>query len=814
MKLTREDLRRYVDYSTISVGSTSDAERISEIIGQDRALKALQFGLEVDGQGYNVYVSGPPGIGKMTSVESYLERVASKKESPKDWCFVYNLSDPYQPRSVGLPSGKGSEFRDDMEHLREVVERDIPGVFEGEEYGRRREQALSDVQQQSQEISRRIQQAAQEKGFTLQSTVMGTAVVPVKDGRPLRDEDIQNLPQEERQDIENKRRELDEEIRELQKQYRRLDREAREKVKELDRQVVKNRVDGPFEDLREKYQDFQTVCEYLDEMQQDILDNVETLKQGAGEQQQQGQVNPQAKRQMEAMREQFFKKYDVNVVVDNAKCEGAPVVVELNPTYNNLVGRIEKEMQMGALNTDFTLIKPGALLQANGGYLVLQVEDVLRNVYSWDALKRALRSGELRIEEGQEQLGLMSIKTLRPQPIPLNLKVILVGKPLIYYLLQTYDDDFQELFRVKADYDVSMHWDEANTNNFIGFISRYCEGEGLCHFSNAGVAKLFEYAARRAEHKEKLSTEFGSISDVIRESSFWAENEGASQVEDYHVQRALEEKVYRSNLIKEKIQELIDEGTLLINTTGSRIGQVNGLSVLSLGDYSFGRPNRITATVAPGQTGVVDIEREAKLGGPVHSKGVLILTGFLANRFSRRQSLSVSARLVFEQSYQGVEGDSASSAELYSLLSALSGTPLTQGIAVTGSVNQYGEIQAVGGINEKVEGFFDVCSLGELDGSQGVMIPNSNVQNLMLREDVVEAVERGDFNVWSVSTVAEGIELLSGRSAGIYDPATESYPSDTVFGDAQRTLAEFAEVLRESRGGEEAPGQAPPETDD
>ena len=807
MKLTRDQLRRYVDHSAISIRSTEDAERISEIIGQDRALKALQFGLEVDGKGYNVFVSGPAGIGKMTSVESYLERVASKKEKPKDWCFVYNLDDPYQPRAVGLPPGKGAEFRDDMQQLREVVERDIPGVFEGEEYTRRREQALSDVQKQTQEISRNIQQAAQEKGFTLQSTVMGTAVVPVKDGQPLRDENIQSLPQEEREDIENKRQELDEEIREMQKQYRRLDREAREKVKELDRQVVKNRIDGPFDDLREKYQDFRTVCEYLDEMREDILDNVETLKQGAGRQQQQGQVNPQAQRQMEAMREQFFKKYDVNVVVDNGKGNGAPVVVELNPTYNNLVGRIEKEMQMGALNTDFTLIKPGALLQANGGYLVLPVEDVLRNVYSWDALKRALRSGELRIEEGQEQLGLMSIKTLRPQPIPLNLKVILIGKPLIYYLLQTYDDDFQELFRVKADYDVSMDWDESNTKSFIGFISRYCENEGLCHFSNAGVAKLFEYAARRAEHKEKLSTEFGSISDVLRESSFWAQNDGAAQVEDRHVQRALEEKVYRSNLIKEKIQNLIDEGTLLIDTAGNRVGQVNGLSILSLGDYAFGRPNRITATVAPGQGGVVDIEREAKLGGPVHSKGVLILTGYIANTFSRRQSLSMSGRVVFEQSYQGVEGDSASSAELYTLLSALSETPLSQGIAVTGSVNQYGEIQPVGGINEKVEGFFDVCSLGELDGTQGVMIPESNVQNLMLREDVVEAVERGEFNVWAVSTVSEGIELLTGRSAGTYDPESEGYPENTVFGDVERTLSGFAEVLKESGNGSSGNGR-------
>jgi lon-related putative ATP-dependent protease len=507
------------------------------------------------------------------------------------------------------------------------------------------------------------------------------------------------------------------------------------------------------------------------------------------------------------MRAQFFKKYDVNVIVDNSQRDGAPVILELNPNYNNLVGRIEKEMQMGALNTDFTLIKPGALLRANGGFLVLQVEDVLRNVYSWEALKRALRSGELRIEEGQEQLGLMSIKTLRPQPIPLDLKVVLIGKPLIYYLLQKFDDDFEELFRVKADYDVTMDAEEGNTESFVGFISHFVATEGLRHFSRDGAAKMLEYASRRADHKGKLSTEFGNISDVIREANFWAADDGAEQVEARHVSRALEEKVYRSNLIKEKIQELIREGTILIDTTESRAGQVNGLSVVSLGDYTFGRPNRITATVTPGRSGVVDIEREAKLGGPVHSKGVLILTGYLSNTFNRRESMSMSGRVVFEQSYQGVEGDSASSAELYALLSSLAGAPITQSIAVTGSVNQYGAVQAVGGINEKIEGFFDVCSLRGLDGSQGVMIPESNVKNLMLREDVVEAIDRGDFNVWAVSTVAEGIELLTGRSAGTYDESTGGYPKDSVFGAVQRTLGEFAETLRKRGGNNEKPAE-------
>lgn len=802
-ELTAADARRVIDPKKVPYGGTADAEATREIIGQDRAIKALRFGLQVLGEGFNIFVAGPPGIGKKTSVEGFVEQLAESRPTPDDWCFVYNHREPYEPRAIRLGSGKGREFKEDINELREFIQRDIPSLFESDEYSSKREETLQEVQKKGQSANQEIREKAQEKGFVMQQTFMGTALVPVKDGQPLKDDDLQKLPQEEQDDIERRREELQEEIKDIQKRYRRLDREARDKVKELDRNAVLARLEGPLDDLRDKYESQESVQEYLNDVQDDVLDNLETLKSDPEEQGQ--QVPPQLKQQMEAMKQQFFKKYEVNVVVDNSRQQGAPVVTELNPTYNNLIGRIEKEMQMGALNTDFTLIKPGALLQANGGYLVLTVDDILKSPYSWEGLKRALKSNELRIEEVQEQLGLMSIKTLRPQPIPLDVKVVLIGRPIIYNLLHQLDPDMQELFKVKADFDVEMEANEENDRNFVGFLASIVERDGLPELDAAGVAVMQEHAHRIAEHKEKVSTRFGELSDVVREAAFWASRDGGKAITGDHVRRALEEKVYRSSMVKEKIVDLIERGTLLIDTGESVPGQVNGLSVMQLGDFSFGRPNRITASVAAGRDGVLDIERESKLGGPIHNKGVLILTGFLSRSFARQSALSMSARLVFEQSYQGVEGDSASSTELYALLSALSGAPIKQGIAVTGSVNQNGDVQAVGGINEKLEGYFDVCSIKGLDGNQGVLIPESNVQNLMLREDLVTAIEEGRFHVWPVSRIEEGIELLTGLEAGVRDESG-AFPEESVFGKVESKLREFQSVLRSFGGSDGGDG--------
>jgi len=790
------DARRTIDPASLPEAGVQDQEKLRKIIGQDRALSSLEFGLQVSGKGFNVFVAGPPGIGKMTSVRAFLERFASRKPVPDDWCFVHNFKDSYQPQAIHLPAGKGNEFKSDMEDLRSFFESDLPQVFESDQYSNQRDRTLKEVQQQGQEVSDEIQRKVREKGFMMQNTVMGTMLVPMKDDRPMKEDEIQELSSDERESIDLRKEELQEEIRNSQKAYRKLDREAQDKVKELDRQVVLNRISGPVEDIKEKYADSRKVQDYLDAVQADILDNIDTLK---SDPEQQGQnVQPQVKRQLHIMRQQFFQKFQVNVVVDNSDRDGAPVVVELNPTYINLIGRIEKEMQMGALNTDYTLIKAGSMLKANGGFLVLPVIDVLRNMGSWDALKRALAGAELRIEEMQEQLGLMSVKSLRPQPIPLDVKIVLIGRPLVHGLLHRNDDDFPELFKVKADFDTVMNVNDENMESMVNFLATFTRREELGTMASEGTARLLEYACRLAEHKEKLSTRFGDITDVVREAAFWASKSGNGKITAADVQKALDEKVYRSSLIRDKIAELIAQGGILIDTEDEREGQVNGLAVLDTGDFTFGRPNRITATVGLGKDGVIDIEREAKLGGPIHSKGVLILSGFLSAVFSREYPLAMSARLVFEQSYGGVEGDSASSAELYALLSALSHAPLAQNIAVTGSVNQNGQVQAVGGINEKVEGFFDVCSTRGLTGKQGVIVPQANVQNLMLRPDVAEAISNGSFSVYPVSTIDEGIEILTGEKAGRRPDG--SMEPDSVFGRARATLDGFFEAMRKASG--------------
>jgi lon-related putative ATP-dependent protease len=755
-ELSPEQLRRTFDPHALGIETTEHIEPLEGIIGQRRAVSALQFGLGIQELGFNIYVAGPPGIGKMTAVKSFLEELARQKETPPDWCYVNNFEDPYQPKALRLPPGWGARLAQDIKNLIEHVRRELPKVFESEEYSARRDEIVKAINQQREAIINRVQEKASQAGFLLQAAPFGILIVPVLGGRPLSDAEFQSLPQAAREDIQRRRDALQEDLKVAMKEIRALEKLAQERLTELDRQVTLYMVGGLIDDLREKYRELPEVLEYLDALQKDILENIELFK---GEQKSEGELPPWAK-------ELPFRKYSVNVLVDNSKQQGAPVVVELNPVYHNLFGRIEKETQFGALYTDFTMIKAGSLHRANGGYLVLPIEDVLRSLLSWDGLKRALRSREIFIEELGERLGFIATKSLRPQPIPLDVKVVLVGHPIFYYLLHAYDEEFPELFKVKADFDTRMDASPENIRDFLKFLCTFCQKERLKHLDNTAVAKLLEHAARLAEDQQKLSTHFGAIADIIREANYWALQEGSSHIRARHVQRALDEKVYRSNLIQERIQEMIARGTLLIDTEGQAVGQVNGLSVINLGDYTFGKPSRITASVGAGREGIIDIEREVELGGPIHSKGVLILSGYLAQKYAQDKPLTLTAKLVFEQSYEGVEGDSASSAELYALLSALSGVPIKQGIAVTGSVNQHGEVQAIGGVNEKIEGFFDVCKIKGLTGEQGVLIPKSNVQNLMLREDIVEAVRAKKFHIWAVSTIDEGIEILTGVPAG------------------------------------------------
>ena len=790
-RLSPEQLRRTVDPGQLNIKTTEHVEPLKGIIGQKRAVQALHFGLDIRAIGFNTYVAGPPGIGKMTAIEAFLEELAREKETPQDWCYVNNFSDPYLPKVCKLPPGRGRQLQQDMKSLLEHIKREIPKVFESDEYGTRRDDVIKKLDAQRSELMEELNKDASETGFSLQTTPLGFAFVPVIDGRPLSEGDFQTLPESDRKGIQERLDTLQEELKSRMKKIREIERVFQQKLQKLDKEVALYLVGGLVEDLVEKYEDLPAIADFLHAVQEDILENIDTFK---------GEKSPPADfqkiPQVPWSEELHFRKYSVNVLVDNSAQKGAPVVVEQNPTYINLFGRIEKESQLGALHTDFTLIRPGSLHRANGGYLVLPAEDVIRDFSSWDGLKRAMRSHELQIEELGERLGFLATKSLRPQPIELNVKVILVGRPILYHLLHTTDEDFPELFKVKADFDTRMDHTDENVGDYLSFLSTVCDKENLKHLDAGAVGKMLEHASRLAEDQEKLSTHFGAVADLLREANFWADADESTHITSSHVRRAIDEKIYRSNLVEERIREMIARGTLLIDTSGHAIGQVNGLSVISLGDYAFGRPSRITASIGPGREGIIDIEREVEMGGPIHSKGVLILSGYLANRFAKDKPASLAARLVFEQSYQGVEGDSASSTELYALLSALSEVPLNQGIAVTGSVNQQGEVQAIGGVNQKIEGFYDVCKVKALTGDQGVIIPESNVKNLMLREDVVEAIESKKFHVWAVKNVDEGIETLTGKPAGVRGK-NGKFPENSVYYSVEKRLGDFAEYLRE-----------------
>lgn len=787
--LKAEQLRRTFDPKTLDLKSAESCSQLEGIIGQSRAVSALSFGLGMERTGFNIFVAGPPGIGKMTAVQRFLEKHAGDKETPADWCYVNNFEDSYQPQVCHLPAGKGRRLQQDMEDLIQHFRDEIPKAFEGDDYDSKRERIIKDFDDQRTAIQEEVSKKAKESSFNLEVTPQGIALIPLLGGRPLKEAEISELPEEAREDIKKRREAIEQELKQGLKQIRALQRETQERVRQLDKQVALFVVGDQIEDLIEKYDEFADVVEFLRAVKQDIQENIDTFrKQGQSDG---GNASTAPPWQQELP----FRKYQVNVLVDHANQQGAPVVIELNPNYTNLFGRIEKEVQFGALHTDFLMTKAGSLHRANGGYLVLPIEGVLQHQLSWYGLKRAIQSGEIKIEEPADLVGAQVVKSLRPQPIPFDVKVVLVGSPMFYFLLHNNDEEFAELFKVKADFDVSMKCEDDRIVDFLSFLCTLREKDNLLEIDNTGAAAMLEQALRLSGDQEKISIRFGSLADLAREANYWARQAEAKQISSEHVQQALEQKVYRSNLIQVRINEMIERGTLYIDTEAETVGQVNGLSVITVGDYPFGRPSRITASVGPGRGGILDIEREIKLGGPIHSKGVLIISGYLTRTFASDYPLTLSSRLVFEQSYEGIDGDSASSTELYTLLSALSEVPIRQGIAVTGSVNQNGEVQPIGGANEKIEGYFEVCRLKGLTGKQGVMIPAANVRNLMLKQDVVDAVREGEFHIWAVSTIDEGIEILTGKQAGARNDSGE-YPEDSINYLVDRRLREYAKIVR------------------
>ena len=753
-----DNLKCTCDPEVLGCTSSMDVAPLQTIIGQVKALRALQFGLDIKEKGFNIYVSGLPGTGKKTAVRRYLEDITSDKPTPPDWCYVNNFQDNYRPRALSLPAGRARNLKKEVDVFVEAAKSEIRKAFESEEYAVKRNNAIKAIQQQREQLVNKTNEQAQKQGFIIQATPMGLVTIPIKDNKPLTEEEFRLLEKKERDSITRKQQRLNERLKKAGRQMISIEKKTVKVIDDLDRQIASNTLDLLLDDLREEFHDIADVLTYLAEMKDDMLDNLALFRQD-----EHGQEKPVGMPQVEDMR---FRKYRVNVLVDNSDTEGVPIVLELNPTYNNLFGRIEKEAMMGALFTDFTMIREGSVHRANGGYLILPVEDVLRNMLSWDSLKRSIRNKEILIEEAGERLGFMTTRGLMPEAIPWNIKVILIGDPYLYYRLYELDPDFQDLFKVKADFDMIMERTIENMKSYASFVCNLCEEENLRHLDKHAIAKIVEHSCRLAADQEKLSTRFGEISDVIREASFYAGEVGAELVEAKHVMQAIDERFNRSSLMMEKTKEMIGNGTIKIDVEGEQVGQVNGLSVIDLGDIMFGRPSRITASIGLGGDGLIDIEREAKLGGPIHTKGVMILAGYLTSRYGMDKPMSLSARLVFEQSYSGVEGDSASSTELYALISALSGVPIKQGIAVTGSVNQKGEVQAIGGVNAKIEGFFEVCKVKGFTSGQGVMIPASNVRNLMLKDEVIEAVQAGNFHIWSVETIDEGIEILTGKKAG------------------------------------------------
>jgi lon-related putative ATP-dependent protease len=787
-KLDHGDVRRICDPASLGFASTETLEAPIAIIGQNRALKALQFGLQIQNSGFNIYAAGMPGTGKMTAITGFLERVAKEKETPADWCYVHNFDDPYRPKALKLAAGQAVQFQRDMRRLIETAQTDIRKAFDSEDYSKRREATAKAFNENRERLFSQLNQLAHDNGFGIQMSSMGILLVPIVDGKPLSEQEVLALSPEEKEGLSRRQENIQGHIKEAVTHLRSYDREIKEQVEKIDREVVQFILQAFVEDMERKYQDTPSVSEYLEAVGNDIIENRDLFRSPP----EATEGNPFAARALS----DAFKKYQVNVLVDNTNVKGAPVVTEMMPTFNNLIGRMEKEAQFGALTSDFTMIRPGSIHRANGGYLVIRMEDIAQELMAWDGLKRCLRERKIIVEEMAERLGFLTVKTILPEPIPLKIKVILIGDNFYYHMLYRYDREFPELFKVKADFDSWMDRDDETTRLYAATLCSVCAKDNLRHLDSSAVAKIVEHSSRLAEDQRKLSTRFAEIADIIREANYWAGARDKPLIGGEHVSHAIEQKVYRSNLIQERVREMIEEGVLKIDAEGEVVGQVNGLSVMDMGDLSFGRPTRITASTAVGPEGVVDIDREAKLGGPIHTKGVLILGGILAERFAGNMPLSLSARLVFEQSYGEVEGDSASSAELYALLSSLANLPVKQSIAVTGSVNQKGQVQAIGGVNQKIEGFYDICKAKGLTGQQGVVIPSSNVHNLMLREDVVEAIRESRFSIYSVDSVDEGIEILTGITAGKRLDGGK-FEEGSINDRAQLRLEQLARVMRE-----------------
>ncbi|MQA66901.1 MAG: AAA family ATPase [Alphaproteobacteria bacterium] len=797
--LSPDQLCRYCDPAELGFRTTDELEDPLHIIGQGRAVEAIRFAVGIERDGYNMFAAGPSGTGKHSTIRQFLEGRAAKMPTPPDACYVNNFEDPHRPNLISLPAGKGAPFRRDMAQLVELAQAAIPRAFEGEEYRTRRRELDARFRAAHDRIFEEVQKEATEKSIAIIRTPAGIALAPIRDGQVVGPEDFSKWPEDEQDKTRKVIDELQEKLHAAMAELPAFERQVREDLRELSQSTTISAVGHLIDDLRRRYDDLPEVQDYLDQVRHDLVEHAGEFMRGGGPAEsaggEDGEESGSGPDGASDPRGAFFQRYAVNLLVDNSRCQGAPVIYEDLPNLQNLIGRIEHMARFGTLMTNFTLIQPGALHRANGGYLILDAVKVLTAPFSWETLKRALKSREVRIESPERIMSVATTITLEPEPMPLDLKVVLLGDRMTYYLLAQYDPEFGELFKVEVDFEDSMARTPANMKMFSRFLAKLIRHQKLRPFEAGAVARMIEHASRLVDDADKVTAHIRSLCDLAVESDYWAMTNDNAHVTAEDVQLAIDTKIRRADRIRDLSYEQIARKTILIDTSGATVGQVNGLLVMQLGKFPFGHPARITARVRLGRGHVIDIEREVELGGPLHSKGVLILSAFLGARYCPDMPLSLGASLVFEQSYGGVEGDSASSTELYALLSALSEVPIHQSLAVTGSVNQHGQVQAIGGVNEKIEGFFDVCKQSGLTGDQGVLIPAANVQHLMLRRDVVDAVTAGTFRVYSVRTIDEGIELLTGVPAGVRG-GDGRFPPDSINGRVEAKLAAYAEAAR------------------
>ncbi|MEH7109651.1 Lon protease family protein [Bacillus sp. JJ1764] len=762
----------------------------TEMIGQQRAVKAMEFGLSVEQSDYNLFVVGPSGTGRMTYTLNSVVKMAENRDAPEDWCYVYNFENPNRPLVISLPAGQGRQFQRFMETLLIAIERELRAAFSSELFEKKKQTILNTFREKVDQYWKQTEQFATENHYLLERTSNGINTYPIFDGKPMERSEFDQLPEDQKETYRKNEKLVGERIRETFYQMRKMDEQLTKSIDLFMKQTATEAIERLFQPFKEVYKDNPKVISYIEAYFHDVVMHFSLFL--ADHEEESNIMNALA-----GSKEQQLHRYTVNLFVDHKNLNGAPVIYETNPTFHNLFGKVEYHGSLGSWMTDFTYIKPGALHMANGGYLVLQAAELLQEPLVWTQLKRSLQIGRVQIENLYEERGVFPSSGLKPEPIPLNIKVIIIGSYYLYDLLSAYDEDFHKLFKVKVEYDTSMERDMDNSMKMAYFIKKYATEEGLLPFHQRAVAKVIEYSSRLVEDQSKLSTRFQEITKLLVESSYWAKKEGAAVVDGNHIANAISEKIQRSNLVMERYREMIAKGVIMVETDGYRIGQINGLAVIGTRDASFGIPTKITAQTYVGKSGIINIEREASMSGHIHNKGLMILTGFLSGQFAKNHPIPLSASITFEQTYSPIDGDSASSTELYVLLSSLAEVPIYQGIAVTGSVNQWGEIQPIGGVNEKIEGFFQICKLQGLTGKQGVIIPKQNVMNLTLDDEVITAVESGQFHIWEIDHISEGIEILTGVQAGNVRDVQGQFPGDTIFGKVEKRFAEMFERLKE-----------------